>query len=427
MKIGVVGAGYVGLTTGVGFAHLGHEVVLADIDKSKVSRINSGSSPIFEAGVNKMLPILVGEKLRATTDVGEVVRESEVIFLCVNTPCQDNGIIDLTTFKKAVLSIGTVLGGRKDYPVIAVKSTVTPGTTEESAVPLLEENSGLKVGKDFGVVVNPEFLSEGRALEDFLYPTRIVIGQIDQKGANILVDLYKAFQAPLLRVDAKTAEMIKLASNAALATKISFINEIADMCKRIGIDVYQVAKGVGLDPRISPHFLQAGVGFGGSCLPKDTKIFATWARGLGCQPALLESVLQVNEERPTKLVDLAEARLGQLKGKKVAILGLTFKPGTDDIREAPSLKVVSELLKRGISVIAYDPVAQNKVRTILGSTIEYAQTAEEAIKDAEVIFILTEWDEFRNPALYFGKRVFAGRRLFELDRLEGFDCEGLGW
>ena len=426
MNIGIVGAGYVGLVSGIGFAQLGHEVNISDIDTAKIEMLNCGQAPIFEANINDALKPLVGKRLRATSNVAEMISKSSVVFLCVGTPCDDN-TMQLGMLKQAVADIGTAIASRNDYPIVVIKSTVLPGTTEKVILPILEDKSGGKLGKRFGVVVNPEFLSEGNALNDFMYPSRIVIGEFDPKDGDITARLYEGIHAPILRVNPKTAEMIKCASNAALAAKLSFINEIGDMCKQIGIDVYEVAKGVGLDPRISPHFFKAGLGFGGSCLPKDVRALVTWSKELQCQSPLLESVLQVNEGRSRKLVELAEKKLGLLRGKTAAILGLAFKPGTDDIRETPSLKVISELLKRGVSVKVYDPVAEPNARAILGTTVEFADSTEEIIKDAELVFILTEWDEFCDPALYRGKKVFAGRRVFEPDEASTFDCEGLCW
>ena len=323
--------------------------------------------------------------------------------------------------------MGQVLRQRRDYPLVVVKSTVIPGTTEGVVIPLLEENSGARAGMDFPVAVNPEFLREGKAITDFLNPDRIVIGELDKESGDILHELYKDFTAPILRLDLKTAEMIKYASNAFLATKISFINEIGNVCKKMGIDIYRVAEGMGLDPRISPHFLNAGIGFGGSCLPKDIKALIATAKGLGYQPALLESVIRINDEQPLRLVDLAQKKVGALSQKKAAILGLAFKPGTDDIREAPSLKIVKELLRRKAIVKVYDPAAMERVEAIFGSAIEYADSAREAVSDADMVFILTEWDEFKNPALYRGKKVFDGRRTLSPGEEENWACEGICW
>ncbi len=474
MRVAIIGAGYVGLVTGLGFAEHGNEVILVDVDLQKVDMINQAKAPIYEKGLEPLLKNTVGRNLKATSKTKEAVDNAEVIFICVQTGSKDSGAVDLTYIEQAVGDVGKALSARLSprpegivsaqpnaraegspksekgyrehlgehfgdlsgtvgrtaqpnggYPLIAIKSSVAPGTTEKVVVPLLEENSGKEAGVDFGVAVNPEFLSEGRAIEDFFNPDRIVIGEMDRRSGDILFQLYKGFNAPKLRVDLKTAEMIKYASNAFLATKISFISELGNICKRLGIDTYKVADGMGLDPRISPHFLRAGIGFGGSCLPKDVKAIVTQAKELGCQPVLLDSVLKVNEEQPLKLVELAERKAGGLSGKKVAVLGLAFKPGTSDMREAPSIKVVEELLRKGAWVKAYDPEAEGEARKIFGDKIDYATSAEETISPAEMVFILTEWDEFKNPDLYKGKTVFDGRRVLEPD--EAKDYEGICW
>jgi UDPglucose 6-dehydrogenase len=428
MKIGVLGAGYVGLVTGIGLARFGHEITLVDTEQAKIEMINRMQSPIFEKGTEAMLRDLIGSRLEATCDLMTMAKKSGIIFLCVGTPSQPNGAIDLTDLKKALTDVGAAITGRRDYPVIVVKSTVIPGTTEEIIIPILEEKSGCRAGREFGVVVNPEFFREGEAMEDFLHPGRIVIGESDTKSGDILNSLCDVFSTPVLRVNLRTAEMIKYTSNAALAAKISFANEIGNICKLMGIDVYQVMAAVGLDPRISPQFLEAGLGFGGSCLPKDVKALIVKAKDMGYQPNLLENIITVNEGQPTKLVDLAESELGGLKGKNSAVLGLAFKPSTTDMREAPSIKVIQELLRRDSLVKAYDPLAVNEAKLILGTTVDYAADAAEAVADADAVFIMTEWDEFKNPAIYQGKKVFAGRRVLKPEQTEGLAYyEGLGW
>jgi UDPglucose 6-dehydrogenase len=336
MRIGVIGAGYVGICTGVGFCQLGHEVTLADIDAARIDIINSGKPPIFEAGLDALIASLVGnKKLKATCDIDETVRKNDVIFICVGTPSDNEGRINLDFVKTVSSQIGKALSGHQGYPVIVVKSSVLPGTTESVIIPLLEKSSHLKMGTDFGAVMNPEFLAEGRALHDFLNPDRIVIGTPDEKSHEILSSLYRDFSSPALKVNFRTAEMIKYASNAALAARISFINEIGNICKLLDIDTYQVSRGVGLDPRIGPSFLNAGIGFGGSCLPKDVRALAAQADDLGYEAGLLKSVLKVNQDQPAKFVDFVESKIGSLENRKVAVLGLAFKSGTDDLRDSP--------------------------------------------------------------------------------------------
>ena len=427
MKVAVIGAGYVGLVTGTGLASCGHDVSLVDIDARKVAMINQAKAPFYEAGLEPLLQKSAGKNLGATVETNKAVTTADVVFICVQTYCQDDGAIDLTHIKQAVTDVGKTLKATRSHPLVVIKSTVIPGTTEKVLIPLLEENSGKKSGDDFGVAVNPEFLREGQAVEDFFNPDRIVIGELDNDSGDILCQLYQDFHTPVLRTDLKTAEIIKYASNVFLATKISFINEIGNICKKLGIDTYKVAQGMSLDSRISPHFLSAGVGFGGSCLPKDTKALISAARELGYQPHLLQSVIRVNEEQPLRLVEVVAKRVGELSRRKIAVLGLAFKPGTDDMRDSPAIKIVNELLRLGALVTAYDPVAMDNARGIFGEQIEYAATAEDAVLDAELILIVTEWSEFNNPALYRGKKVFYGRRLISPNQVNSGDCEGVCW
>lgn len=429
MRLGVVGAGYVGLVTAVGLAQAGHNVVLADVDRSRVEAIAQGKTPFFEPGVGSLLQSLIAEKkLLVTWDVEKTAAASKVIFLCVGTYCKGDGHIDLTAVRKASDSIGPLLSQGDGYPVVAVKCTVVPGTTEEVVIPSLEKAARAKQGETFGVAVNPEFTSEGKALGDFMRPHRIVIGTADRRTNSVLRELYDRFTCPIVETDLKTAEMIKYAANLALATRISFINEIGNICKCFGIDVYEVAKAIGLDPRIGPHFLQAGVGFGGSCLPKDIRALVARARDVGYEPDLLSSVLRVNRRQVTKLLALAEAKLGSLRGKRIAVLGLAFKPGTDDVRESPALVGIEELLKMGVVLRAYDPAARANAQKMLGGAATLVATAEEAVKDSDVVFIFTDWAEFRDPALYRGKIVFDGRRVVEPGVTSEMSYyEGLAW
>jgi len=427
MKVAIIGAGYVGLVTGAGLASRGHDISLVDIDAQKVAMINQSRAPFHEVGLEPLLQKSVGKNLRATADTNEAVTTADVVFICVQTYCQDDGAIDLTHIKQAVTDVGKTIKNRKGHPLVVIKSTVIPRTTEKVLLPLLEKNSGKKAREGFGITVNPEFLREGRAVEDFLNPDRIVIGELENDSGDVLCRLYQDFNAPVLRVDLKTAEMIKYASNVFLATKISFINEIGNICKKLGIDTYRIAHGISLDSRISPHFLNAGIGFGGSCLPKDTKALIRTAQELGYQPSLLQSVIKVNEEQPPRLVELAANGVGELSQRKIAVLGLAFKPGTDDMRDSPAIKVVNELLQRGALVTAYDPAAMDNARGIFGEQIDYATSAQDAVSDAELVFIVTEWTEFNNPALYRGKKVFCGRRVFSPGQISNSDCEGVCW
>jgi len=391
-KIGIVGAGYVGISTAVLFAELGHRVTLVDIDKEKVEKINAGKAPIYEKGLQELLEKHVGKTLSATTSY-DIINESDIIFICVGTPSKEDGSINLDYVRKSSEEISERIGG---YKVIVVKSTVLPGTTENVVIPILEKGSGKNVGKDFGVCMNPEFLREGNAIYDSFHPDRIVIGEYDKKSGNILEDLYKPLNAPIFRTNLKTAEMIKYASNAFLATKISFANEIANICEKIGgVDVYDVMKGVGMDHRISPYFLNAGVGFGGSCFPKDLKALIKFSEEKSYKPILLKSVLEVNDYQPKHLVDRIEEKVGSLKGKNVCILGLSFKPNTDDVRESRAIIIVNELIKRGAHIIAYDPKAKENFRKLFPNII-YVDNVDDALKKAEICIIQADWDEFKN-------------------------------
>jgi UDPglucose 6-dehydrogenase len=424
MNICIVGTGYVGLVTGACFASLGHNVICVDVDKERVRNINSGIPPIYEIGLEEMLKkVLEKGRLSATTDLEAAVRASDVSFICVGTPSGLLGDIDLRYIEEVGRDIGEYL--REDYHVIVMKSTVVPGTTEFSLIPLIESASGKSAGEDFGVAMNPEFLREGTAIDDFLNPDRIVIGGIDERSIEFVTKLYNGFDAPIMKTNPRTAEMIKYATNSFLATKISFINEIGNICKSLGIDCYEAAKGLGMDSRVSSSFLRAGLGFGGSCFPKDVKAIVGKAKEVYYHPMVLNAALELNETQPLRLLKLVENKLGNLKGKDVVVLGLAFKPGTDDMREAPSIKIINSLLKRGVKVHAADPKALEAAKIILGEKIKYYDNPFEAIKKGEIVLIVTEWEEFRNSELYQGKMVFDGRNVPEARVAKYY--EGVCW
>ncbi len=428
MKLCVIGTGYAGIVNAVGFAALGNEVACVDIDEKKIALINSGKSPIFEPELEeKLAAALKQKKIRATTDISAGIKDAEIIFVSVGTPSKQDGSIDLKYIESSAKSLGSALKNQKNnsYCVIIMKSTVVPGTTEGSFQKILEKESGKKAGKDFGISMCPEFLREGHAVYDFFNPDRVVIGVSDKKAESLVVELHNQLKAKILITDIKTAEMIKYASNAFLAVKISFSNEIGNICKKLGIDVYDVMKGVGLDARISPHFLNAGAGFGGSCFPKDVKALVAKSKELGYEPHLLNSALHINETQPKRMVEHLKKKAGALKNQKVTLLGLAFKPHTDDIREAPSLKIISALLDEGADVIAYDPQAKANVEKIFGSKIKYASTLKEALDFSKHVLIVTEWDEFRDEKLYSGKIIIDGRKA--LNKKTGGDYEGLCW
>lgn len=430
MNISVVGSGYVGLITAAGFAEKGHKVTCVDIVREKVDSINSKKSPIYEKGLDEILQKEVGRNLNASMDLEGAVFNSELTFICVGTPSLENGSVDLKYIKESVRKIAEILKRKKSFHIVVVKSTVSPGTTNEVVTPVLEKISRKKAGVDFGIAVNPEFLREGIAVEDFRRPDRIIIGNSDPKTMEALEKLYSDFNTTILKTDIKTAEMIKYASNTFLATKISFINEIGNICKKLGIDVYKVAEGMGLDRRISPHFLRAGIGFGGSCFPKDVKSLIHRSNELGAKALILEAVLEVNRKQPLNVVQLAKKKIGSLKGKRVAVLGLAFKGDTDDMRESPVIPVVNQLLKEKAVVVAYDPQAMGNARKIFGGKIMYAKTSQECLKNSNIALIVTEWKEFKNLDFSNMKKkvvVDARRMITHHSLTKDVDYEGLCW
>lgn len=421
MKISIIGTGYVGLVSAVGFADHGHEVICVDIEEKKVSSINDGVSPIYEEGLEKKLKKVVRSgRLSATTDIEKAVEKSEITFICVGTPSDEEGKIDTSFLESATEDISKALDGKDEYHVVVVKSTVTPGTTDGIVKETLESGS-VEVGKDIGLGMNPEFLREGVALDDFLDPDRIVIGGWDEKSRVTIEKVYEDFDASKLITDIRTAEMIKYTSNALLATKISFANEMSRVCEELGIDVYDVMGGVGLDHRIKRDFLNAGPGFGGSCFPKDVKAIKNLAQERGTKTELLEAVLTINEEQPIHTVKILEKELGGLKGKKVTVLGLTFKGGTDDVRETRALPIVKRLLEKGSKVTGYDPKGMENFSELVDE-ITFAGSVEEALTDADGCIIQNDWNEFEKLdeedfEVMSDKVILDGRRVLDEDEL----------
>ena len=418
MKIAVVGTGYVGLTTAVCFASRGHQVRCVDIVESKISRINSGVSPIFEEGMDSLLKEVVESgKLIATIDLVGSVLNSDISFICVGTPSKEDGSIDLSQISVVASSIGKALKEYNGRHVVVVKSTVLPGTCEEVVIPRLEENSGLTVVEGFGVCVNPEFLREGQAIVDFLDPkdTGIVIGESDTESGDVLTKLYSGFNGPVLRTFLRTAEMIKYARNAYLAKDVSFANEVANVCSAFSIDYLDVKKGMEMDSRIGEgSFLSAGLGYGGSCFKKDVSALIAKAENQGIEPKLLKATEEVNELQPSIVFDLAKKALGTLNGKKIAVLGLAFKEGTDDIRESRAIKIVELLLNKNAKVIVYDPKAMDNTKKIFDVTIDYAENTQKALNNCDACIIATEWPEFKNTKLFSEKEdliVIDSRRI----------------
>ncbi len=422
-KVSIIGAGYVGLITGAGLAKLGHDVICVDIDQEKVDKINKKELPIYEQGLKELLNRIVPKNLEATTNLTKAILSTQITFICVGTPSRKNGDTHFKQLETASKDIGIALKNKNKPHLIVVKSTVLPETTEKIVIPLIEKNSKKKYGTDFGVVMNPEFLREGSALNDFFNPDRIVIGSSDKKSLNTIKQLYKSFKCPVLETSFKEAEMIKYASNSFLATKLSFINEIGNVCKKLGINTNTIAKGVGLDYRISPHFLRSGIGFGGSCFPKDVSAIIFKATEAGYNTRLLRAVLDINKDQPLKLLELLE-NTGPLKQRKIAILGLTFKAGTDDTRESPSLSIIKELLLEQSKLYIYDPMAMPLVKNIFPH-LTYEKTAQDAVNNSDIVLILTEWPEFKNID-YGSKLVIDGKNLFDNNnRPENY--EGICW
>ncbi len=420
LTISVIGTGYVGLITGVGLCHRGRRVICMDIDKEKVARINRREAPIYEEGLQEMLISLPEEYFSCTTDLKHAIMNSDATFIAVGTPPKESGEQDLSYIKQAARDIGNVLKHKKGHLVV-VKSTVVPGTTQKVIKKLIAESAG---HSDFRIAMVPEFLREGLALQDFLNPFRIVVGVECDEDFDAIKFIYKEFKTIFFKTTIPTAEMIKYTSNAILATKISFANEIGNLCKGLGVDVYEVMDAVGLDKRISRKHLNAGRGFGGSCLPKDVKALIHLGKRIKVPTPLLSAVWEVNETQPLRLVELAEKRVGLLKGKSVAVLGLAFKPGTDDIRESPAIIVIRELLRRGAEVLAYDPIAIDNMARVFPK-IKYFKDPKEAIAQADVVIGVTEWPELKNEELYKDKVLIDGMKF--LEKKTGKNYEGICW
>lgn len=414
MDISVVGSGFVGLITAVGLASKGHSVVCIDIDQAKVDMINRSEPPFYQYRLAEELHTQVKTRacLRASTDYDDLL-QSEVTIICVNTSSNEGISADFGPVQGSAKAIGETLRKKQGYHLVATKSSVLPGTTEKVVLPFLEEYSGKRAGHDLGVVVNPEFLQEGRALHCFLRADRIVIGQYDQMSGDLMQQVYDGFRSPVLRTDLKTAEMIKFASNAFLATKISFINEIGNLCKKLGIDVYEVADGMGYDPRIGRAFLNAGIGFGGACLPKDLGALLDSFDKAGESSVLLKAVQQSNRSQPQKMIQIARERIGELGGKRIGILGLAFKPETDDVRNSPALELIQSLLNEGARVIAYDPMIMPRMLEIQHEGLAFGDSAAHTIAQSDCVLIVTEWNEFKDESMYSGKVVIDGRRALD--------------
>lgn len=444
MKVTIIGSGYVGLVTGACLAARGARVTCVDTDASKTEMIRRGRAPIHEPGLEELLRQAAGGALTATTELHAAARDADVTLIAVGTPSTAAGI-DLTAVQGAARQVGRALADADHYQVVAVKSTVVPGTTDQVVLPLLEQASGKRAGTHFGVGANPEFLTEGQAIADFMSPDRIVIGGIDERTVDTLATLYSSFDGTdMIRVNCRTAEMIKYASNAMLATQISFSNELAELAEAVGdIDIVDVMKGVHLSNYLRPvgrqsertlaplaSFLEAGCGFGGSCLPKDVTALVQHGERLGCDMALLRAVLHRNRRQAGEVVRLLKKHLDPLRGRCVTVLGLSFKPDTDDVRESPAFPVVRGLIAEGAEVRVYDPVATASARAVLGDDgISYTTSLRDAVAGAEGIAIVTRWQEFLQlPALLeelAGEPVVVdGRRMLDARSVKRY--EGIG-
>ncbi len=422
-RISVFGLGYVGTVTAACFAYKGFNVVAFDVDKGKVESLNQARSFIYEPELDEIIKQAVSSgSLKATYNPNYAIMNSDITFITVGTPQKVDGKIDLRYVEDASRMIGKALKDKDDWHLVVVKSTVIPGTTNNVVKKNIEEVSGKTCDREFGICFNPEFLREGAAVHDMFYPDRLIIGG-SEKSSSYLLNLYNMFYGEKMPetiiTNAENAELIKYANNAFLAMKVSFINMIARICQKIPKgDVEVVAKGIGLDKRIGSLFLKAGAGWGGSCWPKDLSALKKFAEEIGLELPLVDATIEINKTQPLILIDFAKELIGSLEGKRISILGLSFKPNTDDMREAVSIKIIESLLKEGAEVIAYDPKAMDNAKKIFGKKIIYANNSIECLKGADCAMIVTEWDEFknlkpedfinnmRNPALIDGRRIY---------------------
>ena len=431
-NIAVIGTGYVGLVTGVGLADFGNYVTCVDKDKSKIQKLKKGITPIYEPDIEEYLHRNIDSgRLKFTTDISKAIKENEVIFIAVGTPSNDDGNADLSAVSEVVQLISENLNS---YKVIVTKSTVPIGTNRWINGQIKQKAKD----KMFDIVSNPEFLREGKAVYDFFHPDRIVIGTESEKAREIMKEIYRPLyliQTPFVFTNIETAEMIKYAANSFLAMKITFINEVANLCEKVGADVHDVAKALGMDGRISPKFLHPGPGYGGSCFPKDTKAFAYIARQYKSPLSLVETVIKANEQQ--KLLMVRKIRRlggGNLNNKTIGVLGLAFKQNTDDMRDSPAITIINELLKEGAIVQVYDPQAMGNAKKIFGNRVEYCKNEYEAAKNSDILVIVTDWNQFRGLDLQRIKKLMRKPVIADLRNLldpeeviqDGFEYEGTG-
>lgn len=443
MKISIIGAGYVGLVTGLCFADKSCQVICVDNDEGKVKKINQGKAPIHEADLEELLRKHINVNLYATTDLFKSVLETDLTFVAVGTPFDGNEI-DLSFVKKVSKQIGKALKKKNTYHLVVIKSTVIPGTTSKTVLQILEKSSGKIAGVDFGLGMNPEFLTEGQAIQDFMFPDRIVLGGIDEKSISLLQELYSSFNCPKIITNPITAEMIKYVSNCMLAIQISFSNEIANLCSALDdVDVIDVMNGLHSSYYLSPvtpngdriqapitSFLEAGCGFGGSCLPKDVKAIVSFGEKVGTSMSLLRAVIEKNQQQSDQIIKLLKKHFPSLENVRIAILGLSFKPNTDDMRESPAIPIIKELLLQRAVLKAYDPVANHAARGLFSKNqLALSEALEESLRDVDAVVLVTRWEQFRavprllakvNPRVLF----VDGRRM--LDKRLFAHYEGIG-
>ncbi len=432
-SVSILGTGFIGLCSAACFAEKDIKVLASTHNKKKAVMINDGKAPFFEAGLQEMMDDIkknYPEIIQCLTDPVKAVLETDISMITQGTPMREDKSIDLSFIESTAREIGEALKTKDKYHLVVVRSTVVPGTTRNLVSKIIEEVSGKQPGRDYGLCMQPEFLAEGRSIEDTLHPDRIVIGEFDEKSGAMLQEFYEYFygdhleNCPILRMNLESAELVKYGNNCLLSTKISYANEFANFAELVpNVDVSQVMKGVGLDYRINSRFLRAGVGFGGSCFHKDVNAIKTWSKSKGYPSRLLEAVLDINDDQAIHIVNIAEGLAGKLAGKKITLLGLAFKPGTDDMRKAASIRVVNELLKRGVTdIIGYDPKANKTAEIEMGNKIKYAESVEEALKDSECALLITEWEDFAELTPDDFKthmktpNLVDGRRLYDYDK-----------
>ena len=431
-SVSILGTGFIGLCSAACFAEKEIKVLASTHNKKKAKMINDGIAPFYEENLQEMMNKVkdkTPELLQCLLDPVKAILETDISMITQGTPMREDNSIDLSYIESTAREIGEALSQTDKYHLIVVRSTVVPGTTRNLVGKTITEVSGKVPGKDFGLCMQPEFLAEGRSIEDTLRPDRIIIGEIDEKSGAMLQELYEYFygdhlkNCPILRMNLESAELVKYGNNCLLSTKITYANEFANLAELVpNVDVVQVMKGVGLDYRINHRFLRSGVGFGGACFHKDVNAITKWSRSMGYTSKLLEAVLERNDMRAIRIVDIAEGLVGKLDGKKVTLLGLSFKPGTDDMREAPSIRVINELKRRNVKdIVGYDPKAKESAEEAIGDNIRYTDTIDQALQDSECALLITEWDEFKKLTPEDFKKnmktpnLIDGRRIFDYD------------